>query len=59
VKYRSLTTLRQKLVEIGAKVVKHSRYVIFQMAEVTVPKRLFRAFLEQVRRLRLPRTMPR
>jgi hypothetical protein len=34
VKQWSLTSLREKLVKIGAKVVRHSRYVIFQMAEV-------------------------
>ena len=54
----SLTTLREKLIKIGAKVVAHSRYVIFQMAEVAVPKRLFRVILERIRRLRLPETVP-
>ena len=47
----SLTTLRAKLVKIGAKVVKHSRYVVFQMAEVAVPPELFRAILERIGRL--------
>ena len=32
----SLTTLREKLIKIGAKVVTHARYVIFQMAEGTI-----------------------
>ena len=32
----SLTTLREKLIKIGAKVVRHSRYITFQMAEVAV-----------------------
>ena len=50
----SLTTLREKLVKIGAKVVKHSRYVIFQMAEVAVPQELFQAILERIGRLRDP-----
>lgn len=59
VKHWSLTTLREKLIKIGAKVVTHSRYVIFQMAEVAVPKGLFRAILERIRRLRLPATVPR
>jgi len=36
VKHWSLTTLREKLVKIGAKVVTHARYVIFQMAEVPI-----------------------
>ena len=35
--YWSLTTLLEKLIKIGAKVVKHARYVTFQMAEVAVP----------------------
>ena len=51
VKQWSLTTLREKLVKIGAKVVAHSRYVFFQMAEVAVSKRLFAAILERIRRL--------
>ena len=58
VKHWSLTTLREKLIKIGAKVVAHSRYIIFQMAEVAVPKRLFRAILERIRRLRLPEMVP-
>ena len=54
VKHWSLTTLREKLIKIGAKVVAHSRYVIFQMAEVAVPRGLFRAILERIRRLKPP-----
>jgi hypothetical protein len=54
VSHWSLTTLREKLVKIGAKVVKHSRYVIFQMAEVAVPRALFKAILERIGRLWLP-----
>ena len=37
-----MTTLRDKLVKIGAKVVRHGRYVTFQLAEVAVPRDLFR-----------------
>ena len=37
----SLTTLREKLVKIGAKVVNHGRYVTFQLAKVAVPRELF------------------
>ena len=54
VKHWSLTSLREKLVKIGAKVVRHSTYVIFQMAEVMVPRELFRAILERIGRLRAP-----
>jgi len=59
VKHWSLTTLRDKLIKIGAKVITHARYVVFQMAEVAVPKRLFQAILERIRRLRLPETVPK
>ena len=41
----SLTTLREKLVKIGAKVVSHGRCVTFQFAEVAVPRDLFRKIL--------------
>ena len=49
----SLTTLREKLIKIGAKVVQHSGYVVFQMAEVAVPRKLFGAILDRIGRLRL------
>ncbi len=52
VSHWSLTTLREKLVKIGAKVVKHSRYVIFQMAEVLVSKKLFQEILGRIHRLK-------
>jgi len=52
VEHWSLTTLREKVVKIGAKVVKHSRYVIFQLAEVAVPRELFAAILRRIARLR-------
>ncbi len=44
----SLTTLREKLVKIGAKVVHHGRYVTFQLAEVTVPRALFAGILRRI-----------
>jgi Transposase DDE domain group 1 len=37
----SLTSLREKLIKIGAKVVSHGRYVAFQMTEVAIPRNLF------------------
>jgi len=58
VKHWSLTTLREKLIKIGAKVVTHARYVVFQMAEVAIPRWLFRAILERIRRLRPQETVP-
>jgi len=58
VKHWSLTTLRDKLIKIGAKVVTTARYVVFQMAEVAISRRLFHAILERIRRLRLPAAVP-
>ncbi len=50
-KHWSLTTLREKLIKIGAKVVRHARYVTFQMAEVAIPRRLFATILRRIGRL--------
>ncbi len=52
VEHWSLTTLREKLVKIGAKVVRHGRYVTFQLAEVAVPRELFRKILSLIDDLR-------
>jgi hypothetical protein len=41
----------EKLVKIGAKVVCHARYVVFQMGEVAVPRELFGAILQRIQRL--------
>ena len=48
----SLTTLREKLIKIGAKVVHHERAVTFQLAEMAVPRALFAALLARIGRLR-------
>ena len=50
----SLTTLREKLVKIGAWMVRHGRYITFQMAEVAISARMFRKILAQIARLRAP-----
>ncbi len=57
VEHWSLTTLREKLVKIGAKVVSHGRYVTFQLAEVAVTRDLFRKILRLIDDLR-PRPAP-
>jgi hypothetical protein len=49
----TLTTLREKLLKIGAKVVTHAKYVVFQLAEVAVPWKLFARILRRIARLRL------
>ena len=50
----SLTSLREKLIKIGAKVVSHGRYVTFQLAEVAVPRQMFADILSLIARLRAP-----
>ena len=54
VKLWSLTTLREKLIKIGAKIVRHSKYVTFQMAEVAVPRELFAAIQDRIQRFGVP-----
>lgn len=59
VKHWTLTTMREKLIKIGAKVVRHANYVRFQMAEVAVPRKLFAAILDRIQRLRaVPALVP-
>jgi Transposase DDE domain group 1 len=50
----SLTSLKEKLIKIGAKVVSSGRYVAFQMAEVAIPKNLFADILRLIAELRPP-----
>ncbi len=52
VKDWSMTTLREKLIKIGAKVVGHARYVGFQMAEVAIPRNVFANILRMIAELR-------
>jgi hypothetical protein len=48
----SLTSLKEKLIKIGAKVVSHGRCVAFQMAEVAIPRQMFQEILRLVAELR-------
>ncbi len=57
VEHWSLTTVREKLIKFGAKVVRHGRYITFQLAEVAVPRNLFREILRRINEL-LPRPAP-
>jgi hypothetical protein len=50
----SMTTLRDRLVKIGARIVRHGRSVVFQMAEVRVPRALFAEIMGRVAQLRAP-----
>ena len=54
IKNCSLTTLKEKLIKIGAKVVSHGRYVAFQMAEVAITRDLFAEILGMIAELRPP-----
>ena len=47
IEHWSLTTLREKLVKMGAKVVRHGRYVTFQLAEIAIPRALFAEILRR------------
>lgn len=49
---RTLTTLREKLIKIEAKVVHHARAVTFQLDELAVPRELFAAIAGRIGRLR-------
>jgi len=55
-----LTTFRDKLIKIGAKMVRHARYITSQLAEVAVPRRLNRTILNRIRRFAaiMPRAAP-
>ena len=48
----SLTSLKVKLIKIGPKVVSHGRYVVFQMAEVAIPRQMFQEILRLIAELR-------
>ncbi|MDA8051522.1 MAG: transposase [Rhodospirillales bacterium] len=52
VSHRSMTTLRDRPVKIGAKSIRHGRSITFQMAEVMVPRALFQQILDAIAMLR-------
>ncbi len=45
------------MVKIGVKVVRHGRYITFQLAEVAIPRDLFADILRRIDRLR-PKPVP-
>jgi len=51
VSHWSLSSVQLKLIKIGAKIISHSRMIVFQMAEVAVPEKLFRSMLSKIHRL--------
>ncbi len=56
--HRVNRALRDKLVTIGATVVSHAGYVMFQMAEVAIPRDLFARILRRIQRLGPPLPRP-
>ena len=52
-KDRSRTSLKQKLIKIGAKVISHGHHVAFQIAEVSISQRMFQEILWLIVELRL------
>ncbi len=52
VSHLSMTTLRDRFVKIGAKIVRHGRSITFQMAEVMVSRGLFQHILDAIAALR-------
>lgn len=57
---KKVTRLRDKLVNIGSKIVHHARYVTLQLAEVAVSRGLYRAIVDRIRRFAAipPRAAP-
>src|SRR5215472_6506293 len=50
----ALTSLREKLIKIGATVISHHRYVTFQVAEAAVSRQMFADILSLIARPRAP-----
>jgi hypothetical protein len=50
----SLTSLRDRLIKTGARLVRHARYVIVQMAEAALPCSIFAGILGLINALRGP-----
>jgi Transposase DDE domain group 1 len=52
VQHWSLASIRDRLLKTGAKLVRHARYDVFQMAEIAVPRDLFRRIRTNIADLR-------
>jgi hypothetical protein len=51
VKHWSLRSVQTRLIKIGGRLVRHGRRLVFQLAEVAVPRELFQGVLERIGRL--------
>ncbi len=58
VNHWSLTSLRERLIKIGAKVVGHACLIIFRLAEVAVPRSLWQDMLTGIAGLKLVEQPP-
>jgi hypothetical protein len=54
----SLTSLRDRMIKIGAKAIRHARSIILQMAEVAVPHDLWREMLATIAALKAKARAP-
>ena len=54
IKSWSLTSLRERLIKTGTRLVKHARYAVFQLAEVGLPRTVFQGILSLINGLRGP-----
>jgi hypothetical protein len=41
----SLTSLRERLIKTGARLVRHARYAVYQFAEAALPRAIFAGIL--------------
>ena len=51
VRHWSLRSVQVKLIKMGGRLVRHSRRLIFQLSEVSVPRWLFQGVLDRIGRL--------
>jgi len=47
----SLTSLKERVIKVGARMVKHARMLVFQMAEVSMTRGMLAEILKRVRQL--------
>ena len=51
---RPVTSLRERLIKTGARLVRHGRYAVFQMAEAALPRAVFAGIIGLINGLRGP-----
>lgn len=50
----ALTSLRERLIKTGSRLVRHARYAVFQMAEAALPQGIFAGILALINGMRGP-----